>query len=236
MTTSKKQPPRLWKNYRNDICTIDVWALVLCAMAVLWPVDVWAAGGETSAASLGDIICNIRLNIAGFVPFFSALAYVGGAVMAINGVMLLKKHAEKPDDSQIVKASVQLLAGGALASFPAMAAVIQNTIFKSVSGGGTMGCSAPKISGSASGLDIMMQNFVNNIYSPMFSTLAVLAFVMGAFFIFRGLVKASKIGGNDPRAAATHSIVVNLVVGAVLMTIGGMFPVLQQSLFGSIDT
>ena len=64
MTTSKKQPPGLWKNYRNDICTIDVWALVLCAMAVLWPVDVWAAGGETSAASLGDIICNIRLNIA----------------------------------------------------------------------------------------------------------------------------------------------------------------------------
>ncbi|MDD5587452.1 MAG: hypothetical protein PHY92_10975 [Alphaproteobacteria bacterium] len=223
----KKQTPI----YPRDLhCIMGVCALITFIAAALWPVEAWA--DTTAAASLGDIICNIRSNISPFLPLFSAIAYIAGAVLVLNGTLLLKKHADNPNDSQVVKGVAHLLGGGALAAFSTTIYLFQNTLgLAKASSSGVLTCKAAVPASSATGLDTMMQNFVNNIYSPMFSALSVLCFVMGAFLIYRGLLKGSKVG-TDPRAAATHAIVVNLVVGAILVSIGGMLPNMLTTLFG----
>jgi hypothetical protein len=210
----------------RDVCgkIKSAWALTFSVVALLWPVNAVAA------TTLGEVVCNIGQNIKQFAEFFDALAYIAGAFLGVKGVMLLKKHAETPNESQIVKAVAHLVGAGALAALPAVAHVLQETLGVGTGVSGGSGCTPGDVA-KAVGLDTMMQSFVKNIYSPMFVVLEILCFIMGAYLIFRGLVKGSKVG-TDPRAAAPHSIIISLVAGAVLLSIGGMFPTMLKTLFG----
>ena len=190
-----------------------------------------------SAITLGDVVCNVKNELPYFAPFFSALAYIVAAVLVVQGVMLLKKHADNPNDSQIVKAAAHLFAGGALGVLPYAVGTLQASLHLMSGGGGTASLcekgAVVQLTTSA-GLDIVMQNFVRNIYSPMFKLISAICIVMGIFLIFRGLLKGAKVG-SDPRAAATHAIAANLVVGAILVSIASMLSTMFQSLFGSTN-
>ncbi|MDD5586221.1 MAG: hypothetical protein PHY92_04600 [Alphaproteobacteria bacterium] len=227
MTIGRKLAPAS----RNDFDgTAFAWALLAFIVILLGPLDVWAED-----LTLGLIVCHIRGNIIPIAPLLSAMAYVAGAMLGISGLMLLKKHADNPNDSQVVKALAHLLGGGALAVFPAAVGTMQATLHLGASASGGKDCAPGTPVSGAAGLDTMMQNFVNNIYQPMFSALSVLSFLVGAFLIYRGLLKGSKVG-TDPRAAATHSILVNLLIGGVMVSIGAMLPVMEETLFGPTTT
>jgi hypothetical protein len=219
---SDKQTPVFFRELPNGGY---VWGLVALMAVVLWPMESWAA------ASLGDIICNIRSNLKPFFHLFSSFAFIAGGILAFNGVLLLKRHADNPNDGSMVKGLAHLLAGGALASLSVVVRLLQSTLGLVSGTSGVKMCQASAPAGSASGLDVMMTNFVNNIYDPMFSALSVLSFLIGIFLIYRGLVKGSKVG-SDPRAAATHMILVNLFVGAIMVSIGAMLPNMLTTLFG----
>jgi len=201
---------------------------ILLSVVILFPAEVFAA-----TITLGDIVCNVRANLVPFGPFFSGLAYVVGAIMVLKGALLFKKHMENPNDSQIVKAIFHMIAGGALAALPAAVSTLQNTLGFSASSGAPGACAAGPVTplSSAGGLDVMMQNFVNNVYGPMLNLISVISITMGLFLIFRGLLKSAKVG-SDPRAGAPHAIIVNLFVGAMLVSAGGMLSTMLESLFG----
>jgi len=202
---------------------------IACVVISVWPADVFA-----QASTFGAIVCNIGINLRPFSNLFSALAYICAAFLGVKGVLLFRKHAENPNDSKVVAATAHLVGAGTLAALPAAAKVLQQSLGIVTTSTGAKGCTPGAVASGSAGLDVMMQNLVNNIYDPMLVVLQFLCFVIGAFLVYRGLLKGSKIG-TDPRAAATHSIVVNLVAGAVLLSIAGMIPVMLSTIFGSED-
>lgn len=207
-------------------CSTPIAGMLITLLVVaLWPEKAWST-------TLGQITCNLYDNLRPFMPFFSAVAYIGGAVLGIKGALLFKKHAENPNDSQIVKGIAHWIAAGALLSLPAAAEMFQASLGLTMTNTGTTGCDPTAPATQAAQLDQMMENFVNNIYQPMISTLSVLCYVIGIFLICRGLVRSSKVG-TDPRAASTHGIVVNFVVGAILCTLGGMMDTMLTTVFAT---
>ncbi len=150
---------------------------------------------------------------------------------------LFVKHFDNPNDSKTTAAIVHFLVGGAMVSLPAFMGAVQRTLFHGNLGAASSGgCTAGTVGGSAD-LSQLMVNFVGNIYGPMFAILTALMYLVGTYFIYRGLAKSAKIG-TDPRASAPQGIIALLLIGAVLISGGtmvtGMINSLGiQSLFGS---
>ena len=209
--------------------TLQVLTLSLLVLAVFWPEMVVAA---EVAGTLGAIMCNARENAAGMPPLMNAVAFVSGAVLLLRGALLLKKHADNPNDSQIAKALWHFVGGAGLMSLPLVAGLFQRTVLGEIGGGSAWSCKPGEIpSDGTKGLDTMMQNFIGNIHAPILMLISFISILVGLVYIMRSLFKAAKSGtgaqGSDPK-----SIIVHMVVGAILISTGTSFFDVHQSLFG----
>lgn len=228
MTVSNAYPDCQSASQRERLLALS-WLFVVVICGIVIPTPALAA-----SASLGDLICNVKNNGLSMYPsMVNAVAYIAGAFMGVRSIFLFRKHAENPGQPQTIPATAHMLAAGALLSFPAFASAVQQTVFKQVKGVGSLPCQAGSISGGGSvSLDLMMENFVKNIYSPIFVLLSMISIMAGLTMLYQGLMRASKTG-TDPRAAAPKDIVVNLVFGAILISIGTTLTSTLETLFGS---
>ncbi|MDD2325536.1 MAG: hypothetical protein PHW63_06010 [Alphaproteobacteria bacterium] len=186
------------------------------------------------ASSFGQIICNARLVGSGYLTVLNAGSFIVGLFLAVRGVLLLKLHAENPNSPQVTKAVAHLMGGGLMMSLPEIAGVLQRSLFTVGSGAGNFGCT-PGATGTAVSLDVMMQNFVKNIYAPVSVLVALLGGMVGAYFIAKGLLSGAKVG-SDPRAGSPKTIITHLVIGAILISLSTMLPSVISTLFGSSAT
>ncbi|MFA6279430.1 MAG: hypothetical protein WC612_01375 [Bdellovibrionales bacterium] len=205
------------------------WFLPLFVVTLFSPSIAWAADADT----LGALLCNAKTAGTSYPYILNATAYIAGAFAAVRAFLLFKKHAENPSQSQIVSGIAHAVGAGFLLSLPTFAGVIQRSVMGSVSGSWESGCAGGAV-GAASSLDVMMQNLVKNIHGPMFKLIAMISVIVGLTFIVRGLLAGVKTG-TDPRASSPKTIIVNLVIGAVLISIGSVLPDILKTLFGTGD-
>jgi hypothetical protein len=193
----------------------------------------------TAASTLGSVICSIGSNLSPYVDFVSAIAYVAGAFFIGNGVVMLKQHSENPNNAPMSRCVMMMFGGAACMALPQFTILVIDSLFGGANGaGGTNGLSActpgapTSISSSKTiSMDVMFGNLFNNIVQPMQMVLSALSFVIGAFFVARGLMKAAKFG-TDARASSVSAITANLIFGAVLLSAGQMMDVMLNTLFG----
>ena len=217
-------------------------SVLMLFFVLLWPQlaaandldDRFASGFTSSMTGFGGFICNAKNNFGPLVPFFNAIAYIIAFFMAGQMGFTLVKHYGGDQNSPMVKAFAQGVVAGSLAALPSLVGTIQSTLFGTLSGGGDLTCVVDSLgaSGSPVPLDQMMTNFVKNIYAPAFNMLGALAFVIGIFFIIKGMLRGAKVG-TDPRAGAPHVIITYLVIGTILASAAPMLSTMLQSLFGS---
>ncbi len=188
------------------------------------PSSVWAQN------TLGTLLCNAKDAGTSYPLILNAIAYIAGAFLTVRAVLLFKRHAENPNQSQIVAGVAHAVGAAFLLSLPLFAGVIQESILGSVTGTWDGACTEGGVV-SASALDVMMQNLVTNIHGPMFKLLSMLSVIIGLTFIVKGLFAGVKTG-TDPRASSPKTIIVNLVIGAVLISIGGVLNDLLLTIFG----
>ena len=188
--------------------------------------------------TLGDIICNLTGQASVFSYILNAVSYVIGCFLGARGLYMLRDHFFNPNQSKIPASVAHLVVSGFFMSLPSFAGVIQNTLFSGISGSGNVGCYPGTVSGGSASdptdLSTMFQNFADNIYEPMLYLLAVLGWAIGLYLIAKGLMKCARIG-TDPKAAASHGIIINFVVGAVLISMSEMLPTVIASVFGVGD-
>jgi intracellular multiplication protein IcmC len=190
-------------------------------------------GGGTVTTTFGSMLCNARNNFTPLIPLFNAIAYIVAAFMAGQMGFTLVKHYSGDQNSPMVKAVALGVVAGSLAALPSLVGTIQTTLLGTVTGGGASACVAGTVAsaGSSVPLDQMMNNFVKNIYAPAFNLLGALAFVIGVFFIVKGMMRGAKVG-TDPRAASPAIIITYLVIGGILVSAAPMLTTMLSSLFG----
>lgn len=205
----------------------QLWTVLFVAALSLWSGDAWAA-----AASIGDLICNVKNNASVYPFILNAGAYIVGLFMGVKAILLFKKHVENPAQPQVTAATAQLLMAGALMALPSLVAIIQKSIMgNGVGGAGDFGCNAKGIATGANTLDIMMQNFVTNVHGPIFKLISIIAVMVGLTFIVKALLAGAKTG-TDPRASDPKAIITSLVIGSILISTGTILPGVLQTLFG----
>jgi hypothetical protein len=210
------------------------WLLTLLTATALWPVDS-SASSVVAATSIGDVICNFQTNAGVFPYIVVVVCYISGIYLIVNGVLTLRKHVEAGgQQSHIVPGLVKLAVGGVLTCLPTLAMILQISFVGGLSSSSDFGCEANTVTAttSTSSLDVILNNFVDNIHQPMFYFLAALSVFVGLNYIARGLFKAAKTG-TDPRAAAPHVIIAYLFLGSILITGGGMLWRTTYSIFGT---
>lgn len=210
------------------------WSFVLVAVGLLIPAPANAAGVST----LGDLVCNVKNNGLSIYPrMVNIAAYIAGAFMAVKSILLYRKHAENPAQPQMAAGTAHLFASGGLLAFPSFIGVVQRSFFPAAAGKDNFACEAGAVGKGAQGLDVMMQNFVQNLHAPVFMLLAIISVAVGVTMLFQALMRASKIG-TDPRAGSPKDIVTHLVFGAILVSMGTVLPSTMASFFGdgSIST
>ena len=202
--------------------------VVAMMTALVWATPAFAQN------SLGDMFCNARTNMQGFGDLYSAAAYIMGAGFIGWGLYELVKHHENPREKALHFPLMKIGGGGALMAAPEVALALIQTFYNTPSGGGLNACNvvaATPSSANGVGLDVLIENLVNNIKDPMAYALSALAIIIGLLMIVRGLLKASKYN-TDPRSHSLNSILANLIVGTILIVVGQSTDELLTTLFG----
>lgn len=216
--------------------TIAAWLGFLTL--VLWP-EYAHATARTNAKTLGDIICNIQSGMNSYSTLISAICYIMGAFLGVRGVLYLNERfsSQQAGMSVTTKGIAHILGGGALLSAPTFTALLQASLFPTTKGspmGSACAGTAPTAISAGASLDLVMNNLVKNISLPMFTILAGLSIAIGIFLIVRGLLKAAKYG-VDPRSDNVKSITTNLLIGAIMLSIGNVLPAVLKTLFDVSD-
>jgi hypothetical protein len=199
---------------------------LLLAFLLLMPVEALAQ------STLGDVFCSVVENMHGFLDLFSYIAYLAGAFFIVRAILHFKNHAEKPGDFPLGAGIMMMMGGAFLFSLPTVVGLLINSFINSPDAG-TDGVSCSVASaGGGSSLDTMITGFINNITDPFLALINILAYVMGAYMVVRGLIQASR-HGIDPRNNSITAFTSNLVGGAMLLSFGSVFDVLMGSLFGT---
>lgn len=201
------------------------------AIALLTATAYFALGGTADAASMGDLFCNAFTNTKAFAFIFQYAAYVAGVFCVVRGIHHLRLHTDRPTENSLARPLMLWLGGACLLALPSVIDCVIASIYGASASGGALVCGAPGMTGGASTLDVMLANFVGNIKAPLISLVSLIAIVAGLFMVVNGLVKASK-HGIDARTYSVHSILTNIVFGALLMTIGDNLNVMLASVFG----
>ena len=186
-------------------------------------------------STLGGAICNAAVNFQSFSLLFQWVAYTAGVACAIQGVYHLRGYTENPQNFPLNRAIMLLVGSACLLALPSAIGAVVTSLYASQEAGGGFGwsCLVDNLGNSSgSGLDVMMSNFINNISGPIVETVSLVAFLCGLYMIIHGLVKASKYG-FDPKTHSPSSIIINILFGALLMTIGDNLNMMMTSVFGT---
>ncbi|MCL2468753.1 MAG: hypothetical protein FWF24_00755 [Alphaproteobacteria bacterium] len=232
--------------HKTSALLMLVWGVLFSFLLTGIPIELWAqvptppdptpilGGGDTGDDTLGQLVCNINNNADGYTFILSVIAWIVGGFLIVRGVLLLRKSADDPNNSQVTKAVAHFIAGAALIGLPTFVGVVRRTLFGVFAGGGLNACvpgATVSVSGGQ-GLDIMMQSFVRNMYGPMFTLVSVLGILIGLTFIVKALL-AGAATGTDPRTSNPKTIITNLVIGAVLVSLSTVLPDVLGSIFAS---
>jgi len=189
------------------------------------------------AATLGGVFYNICANAAIFGPLLSWISYAGGAFFVVQGVHHFRLHSERPANAPLTTPLMLWFGAMCLLALPSVVGVLITSINFSF-WGNFLVCTLPTGIGAGPGgagtgtsLDEMMINFIADIKFPLLGLISMISIASGLYMIVRGLFKASKYG-FDPKTHAMHLILINMLFGAILMTIGSNMYTITNSVFG----
>ena len=201
---------------------------------------VVAEPGLVFAQTLGEMMCSVSHNIAPFAKLFTGLAYITGSILIGSGLFQLAFYTDVMSTGRqygISRPKGYMVAGSALLALPAFLQWLINSLFTNGQntslGNGITGCVPIIDAGGAAGnvgLDGLMINLVDNIKSPMVFMLSVLCVLIGIFMVARGLIKGSKFG-QDAKASVPN-ILANVIIGALLFTVGTSVDTIMATTFG----
>lgn len=100
-------------------------AAAIMAGAIVGSSSDSFAGNNTTLNNLTD---NVVSSAAGIPNLISMVSYLCGIALAVAGIFKLKQHVDNPGQTPMKDGLIRLAAGGALLSFPFIAAMMQGSI------------------------------------------------------------------------------------------------------------
>lgn len=201
---------------------------LICCLAVL----VVAFSPEPAhAATLGDVLGNVKNSFKNIPKVLNTFGYIGGLYLVLAGIFGFKAHVDSPSNNHISAAIKKSLAGGGMLAAAYLTSALRGSI-----GGGLGNISASGRSGaglSGTGIDVMVYNLVKNTYGPAISLLSAFVYISAIILLFVGISRLTKTAQEGPRGPAGLGTIITFLVSGALFSIGGMTKTFMESLFGA---
>src|ERR1700722_13822310 len=216
-----------------------------CLPALILLLTLAPHAALAQSITLGDVMCNVVDNVTPFAWLMNGIAYILGAMLIGQGLVLLVRYADRGiaggGDHKLNTPILHMIRGACLLFLPSAISVFINSVFGYPGGGGFSVCVATPPSGGGSigicgnvTLSTLMTNLVTNIKDAIVALLSILAIVIGVLFMIRGLISASKYG-LDPKTHSISKILANIIACTALFVIGQSLDTVMTSVFGSGD-
>lgn len=99
----------------------------LGALATVAAVSLMAQPAA-AAVTFQEVSNNIISSFQNIPGLLSIMCYITGIILVILGVIKIKEHMEKPDQTPLKEGATKLVVGGALLAVPFLLDVVLNTI------------------------------------------------------------------------------------------------------------
>jgi hypothetical protein len=217
--------------------------LALFALVSFWAVLVGLPEAAHAVApppppggpSVGDMMTNLHLAMRKLPNILTTVAFIGGIVLAVTGVLKLKDHVDNPQQVPLNAGLKRLIAGGAFLALPLTTNVIKGSLFGTdtgeIDGGAGFGITAPV--GPPVALDNVAVTFISNMATPMKYLMISFAFITGLAMILVGISRLIKTAQEGPRGPTGMGTLFTFVAGMALMAIGQSMGNFTVSIFGS---
>ncbi|MBI1273802.1 MAG: hypothetical protein GC131_06940 [Alphaproteobacteria bacterium] len=207
---------------------------LLFALTVLAAMFAMPANAFAQSLSFGEMMCNTFTQMGELPTVIQIICYIGGIFVIALGVQMLRQGAEDGSRSPPHKAILMLIGGGLLLSLPEVVSWAIQSMFGYGAGGAFYCQPGGGTTDGGGDLAAMMVNFIEDIKQPIIAGVAAIAFLLGVFYIARGLFKITRFG-QDPRTHSMHIIVSQLVFGTILVVLSQSLGGMLQTIFGQSE-
>ncbi len=84
--------------------------------------------GASGTPDFTTIVDNIEGSISGVPGLISGVSYMMGILLGVLGILKIKDHVEKPDNTPLQQGAIRLAAGGGLFALPIVYEAMRTTI------------------------------------------------------------------------------------------------------------
>ncbi|MBL1148286.1 MAG: hypothetical protein HND56_01625 [Pseudomonadota bacterium] len=213
--------------------------LALFALVAFWAVlvglpELAHAAAPPPGPSVGKVLTNLHVSISRVPNILTTIAFIGGIVLAVTGVLKLKNHVDNPNQVPLSDGIKRLIAGGAFLGLPVTTNVIKGSLFGN--DGGELGSGTGFGVKAAKALPVALDNvavtFITNMATPMKYLLISFTFITGLAMILVGISRLIKTAQEGPRGPAGMGTFFTFACGMALMAIGQSMGTFNVSIFG----
>jgi hypothetical protein len=203
-----------------------------CGLGTILPswMQTLLNGATGHQTSVGDVICNTMTQSAYFPAFLTALSYLFGIVIGLWAVLKFKDNVLKPDQTSIWEGVSRMLAAGCFFSLPYVTSVAQATLGM-VAPFLTTGFGSPA-DPTSSGLDVMMAQFVGDIYGPALFVMNFFGYVSGTILLMIAISRLMKSAQEGARGPGGIGTMMTFIAAGSLISLSPMLASFGISLFG----
>lgn len=184
--------------------------------------------------TIGEVIMNVGVSVSGFMDVLNFLAWVGGSILAVSGLMKLKDHVDDPHRTHLNVSVRRFIAGGFMLSLPFMGAALQGTMMGFDPVGSNVNAPTNPLAVGiplSNEIDDMVLNFMNNITLPTEILLSAFTYLVAVIFLFIGITRLTRRMEDGPRGPAGFGTIMTFITSAVFFTMGDMAGAVTNTLF-----
>ena len=195
-----------------------------------------ACAAASYSGMLGGILCSLWERISNLPGLFSGFSYIAGLAMMYFAAVSLKNSVEDPAQTSLWQPFQRFVVATLLLIFPYTLETAIQTMYAGVGAG--MSTTDFNLHTSAGGqtLDMVVGNFVFNIYGATQFLIKGFCYIAGMTLILIGIFRLMKTMQEGPRGPGGIGTIMTFITGSALLAVGPTMAAFATTLFGDQTT
>lgn len=182
--------------------------------------------------TIGGLLCNLWEHSSNLPGLFSGFSYIAGLTFMYFAAVSLKESVEDPNSTSLWTPFKRFVVAALLLVFPYTLEVAVQTIYEGMSAGlGTSGFGLNNVAGGDQTLDMIVGNFVFNIYGASNFLIKGFCYIAGMTLIMIGVFRLLKTMEEGPRGPGGIGTIMTFITGAALLSVGPTMAAFTETLF-----
>ena len=182
--------------------------------------------------TIGGVLCNLWEHTSNLPGLFSGFSYIAGLTFVYFAAVALKQSVEDPNSTSLWTPFKRFVVAALLLIFPYTLETAIQTLYAGVGTGlGDTGYNLNNVAGGDQTLDMIVGNFVFNIYGASRFVIKGFCYIAGMTLIMIGVFRLLKTMEEGPRGPGGIGTIMTFITGTALLSVGPSMAAFTETLF-----